>query len=53
MTVPRTDIADSVLDTIGNTPLVRLSRIEPDLDRDLLIKLEMLNPGVATRYGSR
>ncbi len=45
MTVPRTDIADSVLDTIGNTPLVRLSRIEPDLDRDLLIKLEMLNPG--------
>jgi len=38
-------IADSVLGAIGNTPLIRLSRLEPELDRELLIKLELLNPG--------
>ena len=38
-------IADSVLDAIGDTPIVRLSRLEPDLDRELLVKLELLNPG--------
>jgi cystathionine beta-synthase len=42
--------ADSVLDLVGNTPLVRLSRLTHDLgpvDRQplLLAKLEMLNPG--------
>jgi cysteine synthase A len=38
-------IADSVLDAIGHTPVVRLSRLEPDLGRELLVKLELLNPG--------
>lgn len=38
-------IADSVLDTIGDTPVVRLSRLDPNLDRELLLKLELLNPG--------
>jgi cystathionine beta-synthase len=42
--------AESVLDLVGNTPLVRLSRITRDLgpvDRQptLLAKMEMLNPG--------
>src|SRR6186713_2580003 len=42
--------AESVLDLVGNTPLVRISRIIRDLgpsDRQplLLAKLEMLNPG--------
>ncbi|MEU4742602.1 PLP-dependent cysteine synthase family protein [Actinosynnema sp. NPDC023658] len=41
----RTAIADSVLDAIGGTPIVRLSRVQPDLDRELLLKLEMVNPG--------
>jgi cystathionine beta-synthase len=42
--------AESVLDLVGNTPLVRISRITRDLgpaDRQplLLAKMEMLNPG--------
>ncbi len=39
------DIADSPLDLIGNTPLVRLSRIGSDLDCDLVAKVEYVNPG--------
>ena len=38
-------IQDSILDAIGSTPLVRLSRIEPSLRPQLLAKVEMLNPG--------
>src|SRR6476469_1295171 len=42
--------ADTILDLVGNTPLVRLSRVTRDLgplDRQPLVlaKLEMLNPG--------
>ena len=42
--------AESILDLVGNTPLVRLSRVTGDLgpvDRQplLLAKMEMLNPG--------
>ncbi len=39
------EVADSVLDLIGNTPLVRLDRIGRDLPCYLLAKLEYLNPG--------
>ncbi len=44
------DYADSILDLVGDTPLVRLRRVTRDLgpiDRQplLLAKLEMLNPG--------
>lgn len=39
------DIRDSVLDTVGDTPMVRLSRLEPDLPCRLVAKLEMFNPG--------
>src|SRR5205823_13928019 len=38
-------IADSVLDLIGNTPLVRLSRVTPVGGVELLGKMESLNPG--------
>jgi cystathionine beta-synthase len=38
-------IKDSILDTIGNTPLVRLSRIAPGVRPQLLAKLEVFNPG--------
>jgi cystathionine beta-synthase len=38
-------IRDSVLDTIGDTPLVRLSRIGANVRPQLLAKLEMFNPG--------
>jgi len=42
----RCRIYDSILDTVGATPLVRLSRItkEKDLGADLLAKLEFFNP---------
>ena len=42
---PPMDVADSVLDLIGDTPLVRLDRIGRDLQCHLLAKLEYLNPG--------
>ena len=36
---------DSVLDLIGNTPMVRLSRIPGADDADIFVKMEFLNPG--------
>jgi cystathionine beta-synthase len=39
------EIKDSILDAIGDTPLVRLSRIGADLRPQLLGKIEVLNPG--------
>ena len=39
------EVADSVLDVIGNTPLVRMPRAVPDARCEVLAKLEMLNPG--------
>jgi cystathionine beta-synthase len=42
---PSAPIADSILDTIGHTPLVRLSRIGAGLRPQLLAKLEVFNPG--------
>jgi cystathionine beta-synthase len=49
--VPLTDhgapmeVADSLLDLVGNTPLVRLDRIGRDLPCPLVAKLDLLNPG--------
>jgi len=40
---------DSVLQAIGKTPLVRLSRVIPDLHFNLFAKLEGLNPGGSTK----
>jgi cystathionine beta-synthase len=50
MSVPRTTstepvIAESILDAIGNTPLVRLSRYGAGLTPQLVAKVEALNPG--------
>jgi cystathionine beta-synthase len=39
------EIADSLLDLIGGTPLVRLGRVAADLDCQVVAKLELLNPG--------
>jgi cystathionine beta-synthase len=38
-------IADSLLDLIGNTPLVRLGRIAEQLPCQIVAKLETVNPG--------
>jgi cystathionine beta-synthase len=45
--MPEMHVADSILDLVGNTPLVRLSRlIEAERLRcDLLAKVEITNPG--------
>ncbi|TFC95970.1 MULTISPECIES: cystathionine beta-synthase [Cryobacterium] len=38
-------IADTVLDLIGDTPLVKLHRVTDGLSATVLVKLEYLNPG--------
>src|SRR3954463_16697718 len=39
------DVADSLLDLVGNTPMVRLGRVGRDLQCDLVAKVELFNPG--------
>ena len=39
------DIKDSILDAVGETPLVRLSRLGEALRPQLVAKIEALNPG--------
>jgi cysteine synthase A len=42
-------LSSSVLDVIGNTPLVELSRITRRLEGRILAKLEYLNPGLSKK----
>ena len=42
--MPRGKIYDSILDTMGGTPLVRFPRITAGLPADLCFKLEFFNP---------
>ena len=42
-------IANNVLELIGNTPLVRPSRVTEGLDADVLFKLESLNPASSVK----
>jgi len=42
---PAMEVADSLLDLVGNTPLVRLDRVGKRLDCQLLAKCEFLNGG--------
>src|SRR5438874_13834801 len=44
-TAGKVDVKDSILDTIGHTPVVRLSRIAAGLAPQLVAKLESFNPG--------
>jgi len=39
----------SVIEAIGNTPLVELSRLTADIDGRILAKLEFLNPGYSKK----
>jgi cystathionine beta-synthase len=41
----KTEVKDSALHLIGETPLVRLSRLEPGLTTPLVAKVEFVNPG--------
>jgi cystathionine beta-synthase len=42
---PGMQVADSLLDLVGDTPLVRLGRVGAHLECDLLAKVELFNPG--------
>ena len=46
MTVPPVTgaIPENLADLVGNTPMVRLTRLAPDCDAELLAKLEAYNP---------
>ena len=48
-------VLDSILDLVGNTPLVRLRKLNRGVRPTLLAKLEMFNPGnnVKDRIGIR
>lgn len=43
------EIANSALDLIGNTPLVRLNRVSAGLECDVVAKLEFFNPGGSSK----
>jgi cystathionine beta-synthase len=49
------EVLDSILDAVGDTPLVRLSKVTRGVAAPVLAKLEMLNPGgsVKDRIGLR
>ena len=38
-------IYNSIVDTIGNTPLVRLNKVTKDIKGEILVKVEYFNPG--------
>ena len=42
-------IANNILETIGNTPLVRLNKIVEDVDATVLAKVEFFNPGSSVK----
>ncbi len=52
---PRAGILDSIMDAVGTTPMVRLSRIGAELPCELVAKCEFMNPGgsVKDRIGVR
>jgi cysteine synthase A len=48
--MPRNSVVlSSVLDAIGETPMVELSRLTRGLDGRILAKLEYLNPGFSKK----
>ena len=51
----REGILDSIIDAVGSTPMVRLSRLGRDLPCELVAKCEFMNPGgsVKDRIGVR
>ncbi len=46
---PTMDVADSLLDLIGHTPMVRLDRTARRLECTLVAKLETFNPGQSSK----
>lgn len=42
---PEKKIYDNILETIGNTPMIRLNKIAEDIPGEVLAKVEYFNPG--------
>jgi cysteine synthase len=42
---PTRTLPDNLADIVGNTPMVRLTRVAPDCGAELIAKLEAYNPG--------
>jgi cysteine synthase len=42
---PRLRVADDITDLVGQTPMLRLTRLTPSSSADIFAKLEYLNPG--------
>ena len=42
-------IYDTILEAIGSTPMVRLNRISKELETEILVKCEYLNPSGSTK----
>ena len=43
------DVKNNILETIGNTPMVRLNKIAKDFPCEVLAKVEYFNPGNSTK----
>jgi len=43
--MPYRPISDSILDTIGNTPMIRMNRVAQGIPGEVLAKVEYFNPG--------
>ena len=43
------DVKNNILETIGNTPLVRLNKITKELPCEVYVKVEYFNPGNSTK----
>ena len=42
-------ISNNILETIGNTPMVRLNNITSSIESQVLVKLEYFNPGSSVK----
>ena len=42
-------ISNNILETIGNTPMVKLNKITSDVDALVLAKVEFFNPGSSVK----
>jgi cysteine synthase A len=49
LALPLSKPVDSVLDLIGNTPMVRLHRIPGPDDAEIFVKMEFLSPGMSVK----
>ena len=48
-TISRPTLVDSMLDLVGKTPMVRLSRLTPTERAEIIIKLESFNPSFSVK----